>query len=242
MKNHIPFPTLLLILVSSSLLSGCNSLPWKSEPAVTITPLFNGEDLTGWYTDIPAADGGKEVDPSFVVEDGMLVSMGNPQGHLISEGSYENYQLVVEYRWAAKPGNCGILVHASKPRRLYSMFPQSIECQLYVGNAGDFWCIGEDIYVDDMIARRGPANKWGVDEGKNRRILNLTDNSENSIGEWNRMVIQCRADTIHVWLNGELVNYGFNCTAQRGQIAIQAEGAPVQFRRVDMTSLANTEL
>lgn len=122
------------------------------------------------------------------------------------------------------------------------MFPQSIECQLHVGNAGDFWCIGEDIHVDDMIARRGPADKWGVDEGKNRRILNLTDNSENPIGDWNRMVIQCRADTIHVWLNGELVNFGFNCTASHGQIAIQAEGAPVQFRRIDMTSLADTEL
>ena len=49
-----------------------------------------------------------------------------------------------------KPGNCGILVHASTPRRLYGMFPQSIECQMHRGNAGDFWCIGEDISVPDM--------------------------------------------------------------------------------------------
>ncbi|MEC9476926.1 MAG: DUF1080 domain-containing protein [Planctomycetota bacterium] len=241
MNIHIPTSTLLM-LIACFISFGCSSLPWTAEESAPVIPLFNGEDLTGWYSDVPAADGGKDVDPSFVVEDGLLISKGNPQGHLISEDSYKDYQLVVEYRWAAKPGNCGILVHASTPRRLYAMFPQSIECQLHVGNAGDFWCIGEDIHVDDMIARRGPADKWGVDEDKNRRILNLTDNSENPIGDWNRMVIQCRADTIHVWLNGELVNFGFNCTASQGQIAIQAEGAPVQFRRIDMTSLVDTEL
>ena len=96
---------------------------------------------------------------------------------------------------------------------------------------------GADQRDDDMVARRGPAEKWGVDEGKSRRILNLTDGSENPAGEWNRMVIQCRADTIHVWLNGELVNFGFNCSASSGQIAIQAEGAPVEFRRVDLSAL-----
>lgn len=236
MNNHPPI-LVWLAICACLLLCSCESLTARNSGQPSPTPLFNGTDLGGWYADVPAADGGKEVAPSFVARDGMLVSMGNPQGHLITEQSYSEYQLVVEYRWAGTPGNCGILVHASTPRRLYKMFPQSIECQLYAGNAGDFWCIGEDIHVDDMVARRGPAEKWGVDEGKSRRILNLTDGSENPAGEWNRMVIQCRADTIHVWVNGELVNFGFNCSASSGQIAIQAEGAPVEFRRVDLSAL-----
>ena len=237
MNNNNSLLMVLLVTSGCLLLCSCESLTARNSGAPESIPLFNGEDLGGWYADVPAADGGKEVAPSFVVRDGMLVSLGKPQGHLITEQSYSDYQLVVEYRWAGKPGNCGILVHASTPRRLYKMFPQSIECQLYAGNAGDFWCIGEDIHVDDMLARRGPAEKWGVDEGKSRRILNLTDGSENPTGEWNRMVIQCRADTIHVWVNSELVNFGFNCTASSGQIAIQAEGAPVEFRRVDLSAL-----
>ena len=49
--------------------------------------------------------------------------------------------------FAGKPGNCGVLVHSSKPRALYGMFPQSIECQMQSGEAGDFWCIEEDIAV-----------------------------------------------------------------------------------------------
>jgi len=58
-------------------------------------------------------------------------------------------------------------------------------------HAGDFWCIGEDITVPDMEERRGPKENWGTTEGKGRRIFNLTDNSENAPGEWNRMTIEC---------------------------------------------------
>ena len=146
--------------------------------------------------------------------------------------------MVVEYRWPAEPGNCGVLVHASTPRRLYGMFPQSIECQLHVGNAGDFWCIGEDIVVDDMAARRGPRENWGVDGDRARRIRNLTDDSERPQSEWNEMVIECRGRAIDVWVNGDHVNAGFDCTADRGQIALQAEGAECEFRRVELTPLA----
>ena len=42
------------------------------------------------------------------------------------------------------------------------MFPQSIEVQMQSGHAGDFWCIGENISVDDMAARRnGDEADWG---------------------------------------------------------------------------------
>jgi uncharacterized protein YciI len=200
-------------------------------------PLFNGKDLTGWHADIPRADANPDVEPSFVAKDGLLISRGQPQGHLISDESFRDYRLVVEYRWPGKPGNCGILVHASKPRMLYKMFPQSIECQLFHGNAGDFWCIGEDIKVPDMEKRRGPEQQWGVVEGKARRILNLTDGSEKPLAEWNQMVIECRGRRIDVWVNGDHVNDGFDCTADHGQIAIQAEGAACEFRRVDLTPL-----
>lgn len=199
--------------------------------------LFNGRDLSGWHADIPAADKKDDLPPSFVVRDGILVSQGRPQGHLITDESFQNYRLLVEWRWPAKPGNCGILVHASKPRMLYKMFPQSIECQLHVNNAGDFWCIGEDIQVPDMLKRRGPKEKWGVVEGKARRIKNLTDGSEKPLGEWNQMIIECRGRRIDVWVNGDKVNDGYACTTDKGQIAIQAEGAKCEFRRVELTRL-----
>jgi len=201
------------------------------------TKLFNGSDLAGWHADVPAADDGAKVEPSFVVQNGVLVSAGEPQGHLVTDTSYANYRLTVEWRWPSKPGNCGVLVHTSTPRRLYGMFPQSIECQLHAGNAGDFWCIGEDIVVPDMEARRGPKARWGVDGDRARRIVNLTDGAEKPPGEWNTMVIECRDRAITVHVNGVLVNAGTECTADRGQIAIQAEGARCEFRRLELEPL-----
>lgn len=199
--------------------------------------LFNGKDLNNWYSDVPAKDKDTTLRKSFIIRNGLLVSMGTPEGHLMSKEKYENYRLEVEYRFAGKPGNCGVLVHASKPRALYGMFPKSIEVQMMHENAGDFWCIVEDIQVPDMETRRGPKEKWGITEGKERRVKNLTDNSEKPLGEWNRMVIECQADKIKVWVNGDVVNDGFGATAQKGQIALQAEGAEVEFRKVDLTPL-----
>ena len=167
----------------------------------------------------------------------MLVSMGKPGGHLITDSVYQNYRLNVEYRFANKPGNCGVLVHASTPRALYKMFPKSIEVQMEHTNAGDFWCIVEDIKVPDMEKRRGPKENWGITEGKERRILNLTDGSEKPVGEWNSVIIECVGDSIKVWVNKDLVNFGYDCTANKGQIAIQAEGSEVEFRKLELTPI-----
>src|SRR5690606_26192031 len=117
--------------------------------------LFNGVDLKGWHVDVPAMDINNDTINPFLVRNGMLVSLGTPGGHLITDSVFSNYRLEIEYRFAGEPGNCGVLVHASTPRALYDMFPQSIEVQMMHENAGDFWCIVEDIKVPDMVARRG---------------------------------------------------------------------------------------
>jgi len=199
--------------------------------------LFNGKDLTGWKVDVPHLDKHPDGKVPFVARDGMLVSLGSPGGHLVHDEVNQNYRLEVEYRFAGKPGNCGVLVHSSKPRALYKMFPKSIEVQMYHKNAGDFWCIVENITVPNMVKRRGPEKNWGITEGKARRILNLTDGSEKEPGEWNRMVIECLGDEVKVWVNGDFVNHGSKCTARKGKIAIQAEGSEVEFRRLDLTPI-----
>ena len=199
--------------------------------------LFNGKDLTGWHADVPEMDTNTQAKSPFIVRNGLLVSLGRPGGHLITDSVYQNYRLTVEYRFAGKPGNCGLLVHASTPRALYKMFPKSIECQMMHQNAGDFWCIVEDIEVPDMEKRRGPKEKWGITDGKERRVKNLTDSSEKPLGEWNTMTVECAGNAIKVWVNGDLVNDGFNCTASKGQIALQAEGSEVEFRKVLLAKL-----
>lgn len=206
------------------------------------TSLFDGKDLKGWHMDVPDMDNNKNIQPPFIVRKGLLVSLGTPGGHLITDAIYKNYRLEVQYRFAGKPGNCGVLVHASTPRALYGMFPQSIEVQMQSGDAGDFWCIEEDITVPDMVKRRGPKENWGINGDKLRRIQNLTDGSEKPLGQWNTMVIETIENSVKVWVNGTLVNYGTGATASQGQIALQAEGSEVEFRKLlirPITKLSN---
>lgn len=209
----------------------------ESETASKSVELFNGKDLTGWHVDVPEADDKKDIKKTFIVREGKLVSLGRPLGHIITDAKYKNYRLHVEYRFAAKPGNCGVLVHASNKRALYKMFPKSIEVQMNHLHAGDFWCIVEDITVPNMVERRGPEKNWGVIEGKARRIMNLTDGSEKKVGDWNKMIIECLDDEVKVWVNDDLVNHGSKCTATSGQIALQAEGSEVEFRKLTLTPI-----
>ena len=225
------------LLIATLAMASCHAPQSTDSTAIA---LFNGHDLTGWFPDIPDADDASGIAPSFIARDGMLVSLGLPVGHLITHESYANYKLVVEYRWPGETGNCGVLVHSSTLRRLYKTFPQSLEVQMHAGNAGDFWCIGESICVPNESDRRGGApDTWGGKEGQSRRILNLTDDSENPPGEWNRLEVICKGDTIHVWVNGDHVNDGFDCTTTKGQIAIQAEGVECEFRKIELTPLKN---
>jgi len=231
------FPFLALALLSASGL-GAQDAATAVVPD-RVTPLFDGKDLSGWEADVPAKDKDPNAPASFVVRDGLLVSKGKPEGHLVTKQAYRDYRLEVEYRFPGKGGNCGVLVHASKPRALYKMFPQSIEVQMMSGDAGDFLCIQEDIKVPDMEKRRPrKANeKWGGAEGDARRILNLTDGSEKPLGQWNTMVVEARGRNVTVWVNGDKVNDGFESTADRGKIALQAEGTEVEFRKVEIGPL-----
>ncbi len=231
--------TALIIAIG---LFGCNrnSEERRYTPEeTTALELFNGKDLNGWYEDVPDMDKDSMLTTPFIVRDSLLVSLGTPGGHLITDSSYKNYRLEIQYRFAREPGNCGVLVHASTPRALYNMFPKSVEVQMMHENAGDFWCIVEDIKVADMETRRGPRDEWGITEGKLRRIVNLTDGSERPLREWNFMTIECVSDTVKVWLNGDLVNHGFECTVQSGRIALQAEGSEVEFAKVALTPISN---
>ena len=142
--------TNLLLLLYFFVLMAC------TEQDSNAQSLFNGTDLSGWHVAVPAMDDNPNAINPFIVRKGMLVSLGTPGGHLITDEEFENYRLEVEYRFAAEPGNCGVLVHDSKPRALYNMFPKSLEVQMEHRNAGDFWCIVEDITVPNMESRRGP--------------------------------------------------------------------------------------
>src|SRR5688572_28840299 len=112
--------------------------------------LFNGKDLTGlygWLKDTHYEDPRKV----FTVDDGILKISGEVNGYLATKHEYQDYHLVVEYKWGAKTygakyvRNSGILLHAVGPDGNRSPWMSSIECQVAQGCVGDFIVIrGKD--------------------------------------------------------------------------------------------------
>ena len=180
--------------------------------------LWNGKDFAGWklYTREP----GHDVTKTWSVANGLLRCEGKPPGYMRTEKDYADYLLHVEWRWPAKPGNNGVLVHMSEPDVVW---PKSLECQLASGNAGDFWVIG-----GLETAEHAKANE----RVKDRRTIKLKDSSEKPPGEWNAYDIICKDDWVVVFVNGVLQNVATKCSARSGKICLQSEGTPIEYRNV----------
>lgn len=186
-------------------------------------PLFNGRDFEGWTFDV--LDPAIPPDAVWSVSEGILICKGRPPGVIRTVKDYSNYELIVEWRWApgAKPGNSGILVHASKPREMFA-WPKSLEVQLAHENAGDFWTIGETLTVADS-------------QPQGRRWWKKGANNENPPGKWNTARILCVDRKITVWINGKLMNEGTGLSVNQGAICLQSELGEVHFRKVILTPI-----
>ncbi len=114
--------------------------------------LFDGAGLDGWYTFIRGR--GRDSDPKkvFTVQDGMIRISGEEYGCITTEREYENYRLVVEYKWGAqtfeprvdRARDSGVLVHSVGEDGGYGdVWMHSIECQLIEGGTGDFIVVGD---------------------------------------------------------------------------------------------------
>jgi hypothetical protein len=198
-------------------------------------PLFNGKDLTGWKQFMPD----KNVKPEDVwsVKDGVMICLGakKPNGYIITEKEYGNYVLKVQWRFPAAPGNSGVLLHVQQPDKVW---PKSVEAQLQSGEAGDFWLI--DAKLDIPKERNNPnsarnyiriGEKWIMAEGKAKAERKKF---EKPIGEWNQYEIHCNGGDIRLMVNGQLVNEGKNGELSKGRILLQAEGADIHFRNIEI--------
>ncbi|SHN25307.1 Neutral/alkaline non-lysosomal ceramidase, N-terminal [Cyclobacterium lianum] len=114
--------------------------------------LFNGQNLAGWYTFLK--DRGKNNDPKnvFTVKDGLIHISGEEWGCITTEEEYEDYKLLVEFKWAGgtheprleKARDSGVLLHSRGKDGSYSgTWMNSIECQIIEGGTGDFIVVGD---------------------------------------------------------------------------------------------------
>jgi hypothetical protein len=236
-------------------------------------PLFNGKDLTNFYTWLGAPQKGekpygKNNDPEkvFTVHDGMIHVSGKVFGAFITEKEYENYHLIVEFKWGEKTWppregramDSGILLHCvGEDGAAGGVWMESIECQMIEGGTGDFILVkgkntpsltveaelrGKQYYYKpgaEKVTRTGGRINWYArdPDWKDIKGFRGKEDVEKPAGEWNRLECICDGAKITNILNGKVVNAGTNASHTRGKILFQSEGAEVFFRRIDLKPL-----
>ncbi len=182
--------------------------------------LFDGKTLAGWKPFLP------EGDPTKVwsVADGVLRCSGNPVGYIATEKEYESFELTLEWRFdpTKGPGNSGVLLRVQNPDKVW---PKSVEAQLQSQSAGDIWNI-------DEVPMKVDAKRT---DGRHTEKANPTN--EKPLGEWNRYRIVLDGGKLELYVNDLLQNTATDVEVKPGRIALQSEGAYIEFRNIAIRPL-----
>jgi hypothetical protein len=147
-KNSLFF---LLGASALSLFTACGPQEKPLQSGETVQ-LFNGKNLDGWYKYLKST--GKDNDPKnvFTVANGEIFITGEDYGCITTNEEYENYRLVVDFKWGEKTyeprvdkaRDNGVLIHSQGDDGAFSeSWMYSIECQIIEGGTGDFLVVGD---------------------------------------------------------------------------------------------------
>lgn len=138
-------PMVLVCLLTASAVAAEDPRQDAISPGEKVVVLFNGKDLAGLYTWLKGS--GRNADPQgvYTVQDGMIHVSGEGMGYVGTEKAYENYHLIVEYKWGEKADgsgnvrNAGVMLHGIGPDGSHrgGIWMASLECQLAQGCEGD---------------------------------------------------------------------------------------------------------
>ena len=229
--------------------------------------LFNGKSLDGWTPKFSKHDLGENFNDTFRVENGVLAvrydkwtKFDGEFGHLFYKDPFSYYRLVAEYRFtgdqvAGGPGwarrNNGLMLHSPDPKTMVKDqdFPISIEVQL-LGGFGD----GKPRTTMNLCT----PGSHVVLNGKLHTPHCTNSTSKTYDGDqWVRVEVEVRGDELvkHIIEGQTVLEYtkpqiGGGSVAPvdpaikvdgtpmtSGYISIQAETAPVEFRKIELLNL-----
>jgi putative membrane-bound dehydrogenase-like protein len=201
-----------------------------------------------------------------ITEDGRLHISGRGWGYLRTNAQFRDYHLVLEYHWgehtwkprAENARDNGVLIHAQGRDGVFAnSWMNGIEVQLIEGGSGNLVALASQNRGEEKAPTRltamvnGAATVFPAPNQPSGKIFwrdrdsNWTDvkgyrgakDVENPPGEWNRLEVICRGDTIRVLLNGTPVNEASAANPSAGHVAIQSEGAEMWVRRWELWPL-----
>ncbi len=247
------FSRLLAILLVTAVITGCRSSETDT-PTSEWTPLFNGEDLTGWETWLSfqpeAADTtflGLNNDPRgvFTVVDGTIRISGQDWGALTSEDAFENYHLRLDFKWGDKQWppreegarDSGLLYHCVAPHGAFAgNWMASHQLQIYEGDLGDYHSLSG--HVIDAEARSDSLNGRAVltyeegaelHTGLQQRVVKSSD-EERPHGEWNTIELIADGGEVTHIVNGVVVFRGSNSRRMVDGEVVPLTGGRIQIQ------------
>ena len=219
--------------------------------------LFNGKDLEGLYMttrDTPFTGTKEEI---FAVKNGIIHVYPDQEHHstqtfagLITEKSYRNFHLTMEYRWGAKKfkprhefvRDAGVIFHMHGEDIIW---PNGVECQIQEGDTGDLWAIGTRVSskVQDVIRNYAPNGQLETRGHPEQRFQRFHRGYSWESPGWNKLDIIVKGDHAVFKVNGQVVNEAIDMQfydkttktyrpLTEGKILIQAEGAELFYRNL----------
>lgn len=229
--------------------------------------LFNGKDLTGWTPKIHHHEAGVNFGNTFRVEEGIIKvrydqygDFNDQFGHLYYDQPFSHFHLVVEYRFTGslQPGapdytllNSGVMFHSQDPRTMpkEQNWPISVEMQFLAGlgdgnprSTGNMCSPGTEIVYEgkqyENHCLNSTSQTYGADEWVRAELIVLGDSLVTHIINGDT-VLQYSKPT----MGGGVVN-GYDSALwqpgkplKSGYIALQSEGQPIDFRKVELRVL-----
>ncbi len=226
--------------------------------------LFNGKNLDGWIPKIAGDSAGVNTLNTFRVEDGLLKvsydqydKLDNRYGHLFYKQPFSRYILRFEYRFVGEMlpdapyycyRNSGVMIHSQSPwsMGIDQYYPVSLEVQL----------LGSTDSVKQRTANLctpGTTIYWRGEKTEEHIIPSTSKYYMND--EWVTIeVIVDGAKSINHVIDGDTVltcskpqiggfllpdNYPVpvGTIIDNGYIALQAEGQPIDFRKIELMKL-----
>jgi len=189
------------------------------------------------------------ADDTWTWKDGVIYCTGRPTSVMRTKEKYTNFELVVEWNHRKYAGNSGIFVWTTD---------ESIERLAAAGKPGlphgiEFQVLDLG-YEENWLKNKGVASDWFTSHGdvfpcgaaKMKPYPPIAPNGSRSFpskhltkphGEWNHYYIRCINGDARLWVNGEEVSGGSDCTPSTGVICLESEGSPVEFRNLKIRVL-----
>jgi hypothetical protein len=229
--------------------------------------LFNGKSLDGWTPKFAKHDIGENFNDTFRVDNGLLevrydkwTKFDGEFGHLFYKDAFSYYRLAAEYRFVGQqvnggPGwamrNNGLMLQSPDPKTMMKDqdFPISIEVQL-LGGLSD----GKPRTTANLCT---PGSNV-VMNGKLFTPHCVNSKSKTYDGDqWVRVEVEVRGDELvrHIVEGVTVLEYSKpqmgggqaspvdpkvkvdGTPMDRGYISIQAETAPIDFRKIELLNL-----